>query len=118
MWRAAWNVFDPDLKVESCPGCPPMTEAIKGGLYLVGGARQLLERVCKQRKATGFCRAAVGRFKDRSSDTHGTLSIVYQHAFVAAEGDKVEENALSGVGSVHEETRKIVEPVVIVENDI
>lgn len=57
---------------------------------------------------------AVHRFRDKGSNIHGIPRIADKLVFVVAKVANVENVALSGCGSVHEEYRVIVEPDVIV----
>lgn len=64
-----------------------------------------------------FAELTVSRFKHGESDIFGIPSIADQLAIGAVEVAEVEKVALSGGGSVHEETRKIVEPDLIFKHN-
>lgn len=64
-----------------------------------------------------FAKLAVRCFKDVGSNIHRIVSIANQLAFVTARVAKVEDEAPSGGGSVHEEREKIVELDRIVKDD-
>lgn len=69
-------------------------------------ARQLQERVCQQRIATGFYRVGSELFYGRGSDIHKIPNIAVQRAFVAREVAEVKEVAPRGGGAVHEEPER------------